>query len=103
METFDITNSTLNTAYVYRNDTLYVSGSYSKDATTDTLQNISGTIYLKTAEGEQGNYVGNFNGYNRDGEIRYNISEVTYQQSQQAWEAINAIERNITGNNSEEE
>lgn len=97
MEKFEITSSTLNSNYTYSNDTLVVDGNYAKDATTSTLQNISGTCYAKNEDGDKGVYVGNFTGYNRDGEIRYSLSEMSYAQSEQVWQAINAIESHITG------
>ena len=101
MGTFNVISSTLNSQYEYKDANLFVTGNYSKDATTDTLQNISGSCYRITPDGGQGDYVGNFNGYMRDGEIRYSLSEMTRKDSNDVWDAIDAIELNIIGSNEE--
>lgn len=101
MSTFTITSSSLNNQYTYTNDTLMVQGNYNMNATDNSLRDVNGSIYQRDANGNQGAYVGNFNGYNRDGVIRYSLSEMTRQQSEDAWEAIGDIEGNILGTNSE--
>ena len=95
MESFEITSSTLNSNYEFKNDYVVVNGNFVKDAKTDALSNISGTAYRKNAQGEQGEYIGNFNGYMRDGEIKYSLSEMSRQDSNLVWDAIDAIEANI--------
>lgn len=99
MGTFNVISSTLNSQYEYKDANLVVNGSFAKDATTDTLQNISGSCYRITPEGEQGDYVGNFNGIMRDGEIRYSLSEMSRKDSNKVWDAIDEIEVNILGEN----
>ena len=99
MGTFVVKSSTLNSQYEYKDANLFVNGNYSKDATNDTLQNVSGSCYRINSQGEQGEYVGNFNGYMRDGEIRYSLSEMTRKDSNDVWDAIDAIELNIIGTN----
>ena len=102
MGTFTITSSNLNCGYEYKNESVEVSGSYSKDATTDTMMNVSGTVYVTTPDG-RGDYIGNFNGYMRDGEVRYSLSEMSRKNSNLVWNAIDEIELNIIGSNNEEE
>ena len=97
MESFEITSSTLNNNYEYKNDYVVVNGNFVKDAKTDVLSNISGTAYRKNAQGEQGEYIGNFNGYMRDGEIKYSLSEMSRQDSNLVWDAIDAIEVHVIG------
>lgn len=99
MGTFNVISSTLNSQYEYKDANLVVNGSFAKDATTDTLQNISGSCYRITPDGGQGDYVGNFNGYMRDGEIRYSLSEMSRKDSNKVWDAIDEIEVNILGEN----
>ena len=101
MGTFNIISSTLNSMYEYKDENLIVNGNFAKDATNDTLQNVGGSCYRINAQGEQGEYVGNFNGYMRDGEIRYSLSEMTRKDSNDVWDAIDAIELNIIGTNEE--
>ena len=45
--------------------------------------------------------IGTFNGYMRDGEVRYNMSEMSRRDSNKVWDAIDEIEQNITGANAE--
>lgn len=99
MGTFNIKSSTLNSNYEYKNDAIIVTGNFAKDATSDQLQNISGSCYRINSEGEQGDYIGNFNGYMRDGRLRYSLSEMTREDSMAVWDAIAEIEQYIIGPN----
>ena len=103
MGTFTVTSSSLNSQYEYKDENVVVNGSYQKDAQTDTLQNISGSCYQADGNGEQGEYIGNFNGYLRSGEVRYSLSEMSRRDSNLVWDAIDEIEQNILGTNGEEE
>lgn len=102
MGTFNITSSFLNNNYEYKNSVVVVTGNYNKDAKTDTLQNINGSVYVQNQDGEQGEYIGNFNGYMRDGEIRYSMSEMSRRDSDKVWDAIDEIEQNVLGENDAE-
>lgn len=100
MSTFNVTSSSLNNQFEYADENVTVQGSYTKDATNDTLQNVSGSVYKVPAQqGQQGEYIGNFNGYMRDGEVRYSISEMSRRNANMTWDAIDEIEANITGAN----
>jgi hypothetical protein len=103
MGTFTITSSNLQDGYNYKDSAVIVTGSYNKDATTNTLQNVSGQVYRQNAQGEQGDYIGNFNGYMRDGEIRYSMSEMSRRDFNLVWDAIEGIEPYITGQNANSE
>jgi hypothetical protein len=76
-----------------------VTDNYAKDATNNELQSVSGSCYRITPDGGQGDYVGNFNGYMRDGELRYSLSEMSRKDSNKVWDAIDEIEANILGEN----
>ena len=97
MGTFQITNSTLNSSYTYTDESVVVTGNYDKDGKTSTLKSISGSCYRKTEQGEQGEYIGNFNGYMREDEVRYSLSEMSRKDSNLAWDAIDEIEQNVLG------
>ena len=100
MSTFNITSSSMNNQFEYADENVTVQGSYTKDATTDTLQNVSGSVYKVPAQhGQQGEYIGNFNGYMRDGEIRYSLSEMSRKDSNKVWDAIDEIEVYVLGEN----
>lgn len=94
MGTFVIKSQTLNAQYEYKDESLVVMGNFNKDASNESLQSINGSCY-RNNNGEQGDYVGNFNGYPRDGEIRYDLSEMTRQNSNLVWNAIDEIELEI--------
>lgn len=104
MGTFTVTSSNLNNGYNYKDNAVIVTGSYNKDAQTNSLQNVSGQVYRQDAQGGQGDYIGNFNGYMRDGEIRYSMSEMSRRDSNLVWDAIDGIEPYILdqSTNSEE-
>jgi len=102
MGTFTITSSILNNGYDFKNESVVVQGTYSKDATTDTLQNVSGQVH-ELAVGGSGAYIGNFSGYMRDGEMKYAISEMSRKDANKVWDAIDEIELNIIGSNNGEE
>jgi hypothetical protein len=102
MGEFTITSSNLQNGYNYKDSAVIVTGSYNKDATTNTLQNVSGQVYRQNEQGEQGDYIGNFSGYMRDGEIRYSMSEMSRRDSNLVWDAIDGIEPYILGENTNE-
>ena len=90
--TFEIKSQTNNSTYEYKDENLIVQGQVVKDGTTGALQTINGSCYAKDAQGQQGTYVGNFNGYVRDGEVRYTLSEMSRRDSNKVWDAIDEIE-----------
>ena len=103
MSTFNITSSSMNNSYTYEDEYVTVQGNYTKDATNDTLQSVSGSVYnVPAQQGQQGEYIGNFNGYMRDGEVKYSISEMSRKDANKVWDAIDEIEQNIIGTNGEE-
>lgn len=97
MGNFEIKQQTHNATYEYSDENLIVQGNYVKDGDTNDIISISGSCYLKNQQGQQGEYVGNFNGYMRDGEIRYTISEMSRRDSNKVWDAIDEIEARVLG------
>ena len=95
MGTFAVINSTLNSSYTYTDESVVVNGSYEKDAQNDTLRSISGSVYHKTESGEQGEYIGNFNGYPIGGEIKYSLSQMSRKENNLTWNAIDDIEIHV--------
>lgn len=95
MGTFNIKSSTLNSQYDYKDANLVVNGSFAKDATSDQLQNISGSCYRINSAGEQGDHIGNFNGFMRNGKMLYSLSEMSREDSLAVWDAITEIEQYI--------
>lgn len=96
---FNITSSTLNSSYNYK-DVIIVQGNFVKDATNDALTSIQGSCYRKTAAGEQGDFFGSFNGYPQsDGEIYYDLSQMKRSDSNLVWDAIDDIEAKVLGTN----
>lgn len=101
MSTFNITSSTLNSNFTYENDNLSINGSFIQDAKTDELQTISGTAYKPNGEGQQGTFVGNFNGRMVNGVMKYTLSDMTRQDTMLVLDAIDEIEQYIAGANQE--
>ena len=101
MSKFNITSSTLNSNFSYENDNLSINGSFMQDAKTEELQNISGTAYKPAAEGQQGTYIGNFNGRMVNGVMKYTLSDMTRQDTMLVLDAIDEIEQYIAGANQE--
>ena len=95
MVQFEITSSQLSNQFTMKDSSVVTVGSYNLDAKTQTVININGTVYEKNENGEQGAYIGNFNGYMRDGSMRYSLSEMTRQQSNLVWTAIDELEAEI--------
>lgn len=92
---FNITSSTLNTSYKYK-DVIIVQGNFVKDATTGNLTSINGECYRKNAQGEQGDYIGNFNGFRQpDGTITYDLSSMSRADNNLVWDAIDDIESHV--------
>ena len=94
MGTFNITSSVLNRNYNYVNTDVIVEGNYSIDESESTVKSVSGTVYHQT-EGERGEYIGNFNGFVRNEELKYSISELGRKDSTLVWNAIEEIESHI--------
>ena len=101
MSKFNITSSTLNSSFTYENENLSINGSFIQDAKTAELQNISGTAYKPNGEGQQGTYVGNFNGRMVNGVMKYAFSDMTLQDTMLVLDAIDDVEKYINGENQE--
>jgi hypothetical protein len=93
MGTIKVTSQTLNTNFTYENESLSMTGSYQQDKITGNLVSISGTCY-KPVEG-QSEYVGNFNGRMKDGEMKYSLSDMSRQDTVIVLDAIDEIEQYI--------
>lgn len=102
MESFNLKNSSLDSSYEYKNEVLVVTGSISKDALHNTLNSLSGSCHRITNEGEPGDYVGNFNSHIRNGVIKYSLSEMSREDSNLVWDAIEGIEPYVLCENQEE-
>ena len=100
MSKFEITSSSLNNQYNFEDENVKVQGGYALNAQDNSLQSVNGSVY-RNNEGQQGDFIGNFNGYVRDGVIRYSLSEMSRRDANLAWDAIDAIEAEITSQNAE--
>lgn len=100
MSKFEITSSSLNNQYNFEDENVKVQGGYALNAQDNSLQSVSGSVYRNNA-GQQGEFIGNFNGTVRDGVTRYTLSEMSRRDANLAWDAIDAIEAEITSQNAE--
>lgn len=97
MANFKVISETKNTQYGYDNTDVIVNGNYNTNTKDGVVMNISGSVYRKNSSGEQGEYIGNFNGQMRNDEMKYSLSEMTRSDSNLVWAAIDDIESNILG------
>jgi hypothetical protein len=105
MGNFVVKNQMSNVQFEFTNSTMIVHGMYVKDATTNKFQSYTGQCYRKNAQGQQGEYFGNYNGYLRDGssEVKYSMSEMSRRDSNLVWDAIDEIEPYVLGTDSNTE
>lgn len=97
MGEFTITMSTIDNQYNYHNDTVLLGGNYFVDAQTSTFRGVSGMAYSTDTNGNQGKFIGSFNGHLVEGEMVYSFSQMTKQQYDLVWEAVKELEPYITG------
>jgi len=100
--TFEIKSQTNNSTFEYRTSQMIIQGGFAKDIQTGAVQTINGSCYRVGQDGSLGAFFGNFNGFARDGqEIKYSMSEMSRQDANQVWDAIDEIEPLITGEDNE--
>jgi hypothetical protein len=102
---YEVTSSTIKTAYVCKQSGIYVHGTISVDNQTDKFLSIDGYCYRLTEQGEQGESFGNFNGHLRESGIKFNLSEMSVADSSLVLAAIDEIMKanHIADNSNEEE
>ena len=100
--TFEVKTLTSNATYEYKASNIIVQGAYVKDANTGNVQSINGSCYRVGQDGSLGAFFGNFNGFARDGEtIKYSMSEMSRQDANLVWDAIDEIEPYVMGEDNE--
>lgn len=92
---FQVTNSTINSTYECKQTGIIVQGTITKDESTGAIQYINGSCYRPNENVEIGEHVGSFNGYLRDGELKYSMTEMSRKDSNLTWGAIDEIEAAI--------
>lgn len=90
---FVITNEFMKQEYSVTMDDVLATGSIERQG--EQVTTINGMVFEKTAEGTQGNYIGNFNGRMVDGQMKYSFSEMNHEQAELVWGVIGVIEANI--------
>jgi hypothetical protein len=90
---FVITNEFMKQEYNVTMDGVLATGSIERQG--EQVTTINGMVFEKTAEGTQGNYIGNFNGRMVDGQMKYSFSEMNHEQAELVWGVIGVIEANI--------
>ena len=90
---FVITNEFMKQEYSVTMDDVLATGSIERQG--EQVTTINGMVFEKTAEGAQGNYIGNFNGRMVDGQMKYSFSEMNHEQAELVWGVIGVIEANI--------
>lgn len=91
MSKLNITQQTMVTRYEYSGDgAVTAQGEYRVNSITGKLEAVSGTVY------DNGQYIGDYNGYQRNDAVKYSLSEMTKEQSDVVWAVIADIEPQIT-------
>lgn len=76
--------------YEFVNEDVTITGSYSKNASTGVVVNVSGGVNKKDGE-----FIGSFSGYLRNGSICYTVNEMSSKDGDKVWDAIKEIEAEI--------
>lgn len=97
MGTFTKTRSVLDNQYSYVNESLMIAGNYILDAATNAFINVSGSVFAVGVNGNQGDFIGSFNGSMDDDKMSYSFSQMTKEQSDLVWEAVKEIEPYVLG------
>lgn len=97
MGKFTITMSTLDNQYNYHNESVLLGGNYFVDAQTNTFKGVSGMAYSTDTDGNQGEFIGSFNGNLVEGKMIYSFSQMTEEQYQLVWAAVKELEPYVTG------
>ena len=95
MKQFEITSAITTSQYKYKNDEIIVNGNYQVNAQTNQFQRLEGTAYAQNENGEQGAYIGNFNGSMQNGTMVFNFSGISMENLPKVQEAIEDIEAEI--------
>lgn len=75
MGTFTVKNRQTTTQYEYENEQVIAIGNYTENTESSEVLSISGEQRTK-----DGQYIGNFNGYKRDGKMVFSYSDVPQEQ-----------------------
>ena len=86
--------ATENTQYEYKTQEIVVYATLRKDVVSNEVREFSGQVYVLSGD-VQGDFIGSFNGYMRDGVMKYSLSEMSRQQSNKVWDAIDDMEPEI--------
>jgi hypothetical protein len=99
MGNFVVKNQTSKIEFEFTNNTLIVQGKYEKNVSTSMLMSYTGSCYRKNQQGQMSEYIGNFNGFLRSGSdtVKYSFDEMTRQDSNLVWDAIEEIEPYVIG------
>lgn len=86
MGTFTIKSRQTTTQYEYENEQVIATGNYTENTESSEVLSISGQQTLKN-----GQYIGNFNGYKRDGEMVFSYSDVPQEYMGAFQQAVTEI------------
>lgn len=95
MSTLRTKEKVLQVQYGYESENIRIDGTYKQDNETGKLLEMTGSC-RSTDGSEQGTYIGSFNGYPRDGKMKYNVSEMEPEYGASVWAAIIDIEDKVT-------
>lgn len=86
MGTFTVKNRQTTTQYEYENEQVIAIGNYTENTESSEVLSISGEQRTK-----DGQHIGNFNGYKRDGEMVFSYSDVPQEYMGAFQQAVTEI------------
>ncbi len=99
--TFEILKESLNQEFKVTTDSVIATGVIS--SVQGVVTQVSGTVFAKDSQGNQGDYIANFNGDTTDGILKWNISKTDHETAMLVWDIIEVIEANLPDTNSDSE
>ena len=99
--TLRVVSSSEETRYEYKTQEIQVNAFKRVDIVSNNIREFSGNVYTLSGDA-QGDFIGNFNGYMRNGVMKYSLSEMSRQQSNMMWDAIDDMEPEVIGDSSSE-
>jgi hypothetical protein len=99
--TFEILKESLNQEFKVTTDSAIATGAIS--SVQGVVTQVSGTVFAKDSQGNQGDYIANFNGDTNDGSLKWNISKTNRETAMLVWDIIEVIEANFPDTSSDSE
>lgn len=99
--TFEILKESLDQEFKVTTDSAIATGSIS--SVQGVVTQVSGTVFAKDSQGNQGDYIANFNGDTNDGKLKWNVSKTDHETAMLVWDIIGVVEASLPKTSSDSE